>query len=223
MHPRSGIGTSEHPNVPSFRFLVLGNICQNRRKPKGDGGKGTGKKMSRQFATNVKPCGLESLGWGRAPPSQAWRAVAAPKCHPLREVSANSPSPRKASRQLPSPRGRHRLPSAEARVPLREVVWGQLSRYHSEVVLSQLLREDICQGQHQSRDFLMEWQTVNRKRIQSLNLPSPSAPGLPRGARGRERANPPRAKARAQKPPPGSAKAPTSSPRRNEQNQRPRK
>ena len=25
----------------------------NRRKPKGDGGKGTGKKMSRQFATNV--------------------------------------------------------------------------------------------------------------------------------------------------------------------------
>ena len=25
----------------------------NRRNPKGDGGKGTGKKMSRQFATNV--------------------------------------------------------------------------------------------------------------------------------------------------------------------------
>ena len=29
------------------------DFCRNRRKPKGDGGKGTGKTMSRQFATNV--------------------------------------------------------------------------------------------------------------------------------------------------------------------------
>ena len=28
-------------------------VAENRRNPKGDGGKGTGKKMSRQFATNV--------------------------------------------------------------------------------------------------------------------------------------------------------------------------
>ena len=32
-------------------FLVRNGVI--RRKPKGDGGKGTGKKMSRQFATNV--------------------------------------------------------------------------------------------------------------------------------------------------------------------------
>ena len=80
-------------------------------------------------------------------------AVTAPKCVPLREVSANSPSPRKASRQLPSPRGRHCLPSAEARVPLREVVREQPSHYQFEVVLSQLLREGVCQGSHQSGDF----------------------------------------------------------------------
>ena len=93
------------------------------------------------------------LVWGTGPHPLEPGAVPAPKCNPLREVSASSPPQRATCRQLPSPRGRHCLPSVEARVPLREVVRGQPSRYLFEVVLSQLLREDICQGYHQSRDF----------------------------------------------------------------------
>ena len=34
-------------------FSAIAGVAANRRNPKGDGGKGTGKKMSRQFATNV--------------------------------------------------------------------------------------------------------------------------------------------------------------------------
>ena len=111
-----------------------------RRNPKGDGGKGTGKKCHDNL---LKPCGLECSGGG--PHLLQPGAVSAPKCVPLREVSVNSPSQRKAYRQLPSPRGRHCLPSEEARVPLREVVRGQPSCQHFEVVLSH-----VCPGYHQN-------------------------------------------------------------------------
>ena len=132
--------------------MHMHNSAKPKGKPKGDGGKGTGKKTSRQFVTNVTTIydilrsnrvgSKASVGYG-TPPLQPG-AVPAPKCDPLREVSANSPSQRAAYRQLPSPRGRYYLPSAEVSDPLREVVQGQPSHHYFEVVFSQLLREDIC-------------------------------------------------------------------------------
>ena len=116
----------------------------NRRKPKGDGQKKRHDNLRQTQAVWARESRVGSL----SEPG----AVTAPKCDPLREVSENSPSQRAACRQLPSPRGRYHLPCAEVRVPLREVVRGQPSHHNFEVVFSQLLREDICQGHHQSRD-----------------------------------------------------------------------
>ena len=128
--------------------IESGSAKTKRERREGGRREGDGKKKNhdnlRQFTAQA--VSARRLVWGTGPHPLEPGAVPAPKCNPLREVSANSPSQRAACRQLPSPRGRHCLPSAEARVPLREVVRGQPSRYYCEVVLSQLLREDICQG-----------------------------------------------------------------------------
>ena len=88
-----------------------------------------------------------SVGAGPTFPS-AWRGHCAEvQSSPRGECEL---TPRRAAVRLPpSPRGRHSLPSEEARVPLREVVWGQPSHHYFEVAFSQLLREDSCQGYHQ--------------------------------------------------------------------------
>ena len=117
----------------------------NRRKPKGTAGRGREKKPHYNLRQTfwLKLCGSGVSG-RTALPTSSQGAAAAPRGNPLREVGNSSPSLRIAWRQLPSPRGRHCLPCAEVRDPLREVVRGQPSHHYFEVVLSQLLREDVC-------------------------------------------------------------------------------
>ena len=151
----------------------------------------------------------------------------------LREVSANSPSQRAAYRPFPSPRGRYYLPSTEVSDPLREVVRGQPSRHYFEVVFSQLLREDICQGYHQKQGFLMAWQYVSRKGggkgrnggvqdqlLQSMTAMQNSISQLaqsictkpPPGSKGQGKGKPPKGQGKGVKSSPGERKSPNLEP-----------
>ena len=53
-----------HQRPNSFMRSLFISVLFFRRKPKGDGGKGTGKRMSRQFATNAQAASARVLGWG---------------------------------------------------------------------------------------------------------------------------------------------------------------
>ena len=60
-----------------FRWWHVAGVGFSRRKPKGDGGKGTGKKMSRQFAGSSRIGSSLRVGVGAPPGLELWRGLCA--------------------------------------------------------------------------------------------------------------------------------------------------
>ena len=185
-----------------------------------------------------------SLGWGLGPPLRHEPRGTVPKRAPLREVSVthhlreqlggNSPLREVGIAYLPKRLGF-----------LSERLFGD----NPLIIVSKLYTHNFSEKTSagdtiSSRDFWWHGSTSPGRvgaragtvgyrtsscsrwqqcKIQSLNLPNPSAPSLPRGARDKERADLPRGKARESSLPPGNERVPTSSPRRKERNQRQRK